>query len=140
MERGILHTGPSEISLYGMENKGMPTMRIRRYTLRTDGFVSINTGYAGGELTTHPFTFAGGKLELNYSTSAVGTVKVEVQDTEGTPQPGFTLDDCPEMFADEINGPVSWNGDPDLSALAGKPVRLRFWLKDADVYAFKFND
>ena len=140
MERGILHTGPGEISLYGMENKGMPTMRIRRYTLRTDGFVSINAGFAGGELTTHPFTFAGGRLELNYSTSAVGTVKVEVQDAAGTPQPGFTLDDCPEMFADVIDGLVSWNGDPDLSALAGKPVRLRLWLKDADVYAFKFND
>ncbi len=78
-------------------------------------------------------------MELNYSTSAVGSVQVEVQDINGNPQPGFTLSDCPEMFADEIEGGVAWKGGSDVSALAGKPVRLHFTLNDADIYAFKFN-
>ena len=140
MEWGILHTAPGEMSMYGQENVRLPTNHIRRFELRTDGFVSVNAGYGGGEFTTKPFTFEGNELELNYSTSAVGSVRVEIQDAEGRPQPGFTLDDCPEMFADKIEGKVAWEGGGDVSVNAGKPVRLRFTLMDADLYAFKFNE
>ena len=139
IERGILHTTPGEISLYGMENSHLATVRIRRYALRTDGFVSVRAGYEGGGFITRPLIFSGKSMELNYSTSAVGSVHVEIQDINGNPQPGFTLDDCPEMFADEIEGAVAWKGGSDVSALAGKPVRLHFTLNDADIYAFKFN-
>ena len=83
--------------------------------------------------------FDGCELELNYSTSAAGSVRVEVQDAEGRAVPGFGLDDCPEIFGDEIDGCVDWGEGADLSAVAGRPVRLRFELKDADVYAFKFG-
>ena len=137
--RGIVQTSPSMISIYSRQHRYQPTVHIRRYSLRTDGFVSMSAGYSGGEFTTKPFTFDGSDLELNYSTSAVGSMRVEVQDAEGHPQPGFTLDECPEMFADEIEGQVAWQGSGDVSGLAGKPVRLRFVLMDADLYAFKFN-
>jgi hypothetical protein len=49
------------------------------------------------------------------------------------------MDDCPDHFGDEIDGVVSWSSGAALSALAGTAVRLRFALKDADLYAFKFN-
>ncbi len=139
MELGILQTSPEEMSMYGMEHKQEPDCRLVRYALRTDGFVSVNGGYSGGEFTTRPLTFEGRELELNYSTSAVGSMQVEVQDLDGKAIPGFTLDDCPEMFADKIDGKVAWEGETDVSGLAGKPVRLRFALMDADLYAFKFN-
>ncbi len=139
MERGLVETSATEISIYGKENMKRPSGNIRRYSLRTDGFVSVKATYTGGELTTRPFVFEGRELELNYSTSAVGSVAVEIQDADGTAVPGFTLADCPEMFADEIEGPVAWNASGDVSRLAGKPVRLRFALMDADLYAFKFN-
>ena len=139
MERGLIETSPTEISIYGKENMKTPSGNIRRYSLRTDGFVSVNAGYSGGELTTRPFVFEGRELELNYSTSAVGSVRVEVQDADGAAIPGLTLADCTEMFADTIDGKVMWEGGGDVSSLAGKPVRLRFALMDADLYAFKFN-
>ena len=138
-EVGILHTSDTEMTMYGMENAHLPTQRIRRYTMRTDGFVSVNSGFRGGEFTTRPFTFSGSALELNYSTSAVGSFKVEIQDADGHALPGFGINDFPEKFGDEIDGKVSWNGGGDVSGLAGTPVRLRFVLKDADVYAFKFG-
>ena len=47
MERGILQTSPEELSIYGMENSHLDSMRIRRYALRTDGFVSVRAGYGG---------------------------------------------------------------------------------------------
>ena len=138
-ERGIFQTSEDTLSMYCSDHWRYPSTRISRYTLRTDGFVSVNAGYNGGEFTTRPLTFTGTELELNYSTSAVGSIRVEIQDAEGHALPGFGLDDFPEKFGDEIDGKMSWNGGGDVSALAGKPVRLRFVLKDADVYAFKFG-
>lgn len=138
-EVGVLQTANTELSMYGMENAHLDTQRIRRYTLRTDGFVSVRGGYAGGEFTTPPLVFNGSQLELNYSTSAVGSVEVEIQDVDGVPQAGFSRGEFAERYGDEIEGVVEWDGKSDLGALAGKPVRLRFILKDADLYAFKFN-
>jgi hypothetical protein len=74
---------------------------------------------------------------LNYSTSAVGSVQVEIQDENGIPIEGFSMDDMEPLFGDELDAPIAWKGGGDLSALIGKPVRLRFCLKDADVFAFR---
>ena len=114
-------------------------MRIRRYTLRTDGFVSMQAGFNGGEFTTHPMRFEGSELELNYSTSAVGSVRVEVQDMDGNAFPGYSLEECPEKFGDEIEGVIAWNSGGRLGNLAGRPIRLRVALKDANLYAFRFR-
>ena len=139
MERGILQTSPDELSLYGMENWRLPTVHIRRFSLRTDGFVSVRAGYTGGEFVTRPLIFTGDSLRLNFSTSAVGFVRVEIQDAEGHPQPGFALDECPAIFGDAIDGTVRWESRGDMRLLAGQPVRLRFTLKDADLFAFRFQ-
>jgi hypothetical protein len=38
-----------------------------------------------------------------------------------------------------VDRPVSWKGSEDVSKLAGTPVQLRFVLKDADLYAYRFS-
>ena len=139
VDPGLIQTSPTELSVYGSEHWRLPTVRIVRYTFRTDGFVSLNAGYRGGDVVTRPFVFEGRRLELNYATSAVGSVRVEIQDDRGGVIPGFGLADCPEMFGDLIDGAVTWKGGGDVSRLAGRPVRLRLALMDADLYAFKFN-
>ena len=53
--------------------------------------------------------------------------------------PGHALDDCPPLTGDELERAVAWEGGDDLSALAGKAVKLVFELKDADVYALRFG-
>lgn len=137
--RGIVQTTPTELSIYSRQHRYLDSVHIRRYSVRTDGFVSVNASYSGGEFTTRPFVFSGSSLELNYSTSAVGSVRVELQDEEGRALPGYGMGDYPEMFGDEIGGTARWSNGSDVSSLAGKPVRLRFSLNDADIYAFKFN-
>jgi hypothetical protein len=139
MDVGLLHTSPTEMSLYGVENMRYPSVNIRRYTLRTDGFVSVNSGFAGGEFLTRPLVFKGSELELNYSTSAVGSVRVEIQDTEGHALPGYRMEDCPEIFGDQIDSVVRWASNTDLASLAGRSIRLLFAIIDADVYAFRFR-
>jgi hypothetical protein len=139
MERGVLQTSPTELSLYCMQNWRLPSVHIRRYTLRPDGFASVRADYEGGELITKPLRFDGDQLRLNFSTSAVGSIKVEIQDEAGEALPGFSLADCPEIYGDKLDGVVTWNDEPDLGALAGKTIRLRFHMSDADLYALRFS-
>jgi hypothetical protein len=95
---------------------------------------------SGGELVTKPVRFQGRKLVLNFASSAAGGVRVEIQDVAGKPLPGFALADCPPLFGDALERTVTWTKGGDVSALAGQPVRLRFVLQDADVYAFQFRE
>jgi hypothetical protein len=143
---GILRTRadipglPDEISLYSSEGYYVADCRMRRHTVRLDGFVSVNAPAAGGGFTTRPLAFSGKSLLINFSTSAAGSVQVEIQDESGKPLPGFALGDCPEIYGDEIEHTVVWKGGSLLKAIEGKPIRLRFALKDADLYSLKFAE
>jgi len=76
---------------------------------------------------------------MNFSTSAVGSLRIEIQDEAGNAIPGFGLADCPEIYGDFIDEVVKWKSGSDVSALAGKSVRLRFVMKDADLYSIRFR-
>jgi hypothetical protein len=80
------------------------------------------------------------QLLLNVSTSAAGAVRCEFQTPEGVPIPGFTLEECDELYGDGIELPVSWRGgESELKNLAGRVMRLKVELKDADLYAIRFG-
>ena len=65
-------------------------------------------------------------------------MRVELQDAEGRPIERFTLADSTELRGDAIEKTVGWKGGDDVSALAGKPIRLRLELKNADLFSFRF--
>jgi len=136
---GLVPTGDGEMSLYMAANYRTPSVHVRRMALREDGFVSVYASYAVGEMTTKLLTFEGSELVINYSTSAAGSIRVEIQDAEGKPMPSFTLAESTDIYGDELERVVRWNGGPDLSLLAGKPIRLRFVMKDADLYSIRFR-
>lgn len=137
--RSSLPSAPNELSLYSTESYWTGnSSALRRYTLRMDGFVAIHAPLSGGELVTKSLTFTGGRLSLNFSTSAAGSVRVELQSADGQPIAGFSLEDCSEVFGDSLDRAVTWKSGGDVSRLAGQPVRLRFELKDADLYSFQF--
>jgi hypothetical protein len=134
----IVQTGEEEMSLYLNQDYAQPTAHLRRYTLPLDRFASIRAGYGGGEVLTKPFTFTGSTMLLNYSTSAAGGIRVELQDDTGRPIPGFSLDDSVELIGNKIEGPVRWNTGTAVLPLAGRTIRARFVMKDADVFALRF--
>lgn len=113
---------------------------IGRLVMRRDGFVSVRAEYSGGEFVTPVLTFEGDELALNVDTSAVGMARVEILDKDSKPISSYSLDDCDEIYtANEINRVVKWNGKSEVEELAGKPIRLRFVMRDADLYAFQFK-
>jgi len=112
---------------------------LRRYAIRTDGFVSVHAGYDGGEALTRPFVFDGKKFVINYASSAFGSLRVEIQDAGGKALEGYRLDQCPLIYGDEIEHTVTWDGGSDVARLSGDPVRLRFVMRDADLYSLQFK-
>jgi hypothetical protein len=139
MAWGIVPTGPADMSLYWVEHYRHPSNKIVRGTLRTDGFVSLHAGYGGGLAVTHPLTFEGNRLVLNFSTSAVGSVRVEVLQADGRPVPGLSGEASPAFFGDNIAGECRWSSDARIGDLAGQAVRLKLHLKDADLFAIQFK-
>ncbi|GAA4432399.1 hypothetical protein GCM10023091_04410 [Ravibacter arvi] len=135
----VVETGPEEMSVYVNEDYAQPTAHIKRYSMRIDGFASLEAGYNGGTVLTKPFVFSGTELEINYSTSAAGAIRIAVLGADGKPVSGFGLQDCQPVIGNEIRRIVNWGGKRDVSALAGKTVRLKIEMKDANLYSMKFN-
>ncbi len=127
----VIPTSPTEMSIYHRSGD--------RYVLRTDGFISVHAGTVEGELITKPLTFSGRELHLNFSTSAAGGIRVEMQKPDGTPVPGFTAADCLPVYGDEIDRIVRWRSSTHLSTLAKQPVRLRFVMTECDLYSLRFE-
>ena len=134
----VVSTASGELSFYSVQNYRTPGVHIQRFTLREDGFVSVRADATTGTLTTNPFTFSGTQLEINYSTSVAGSIRIALLNESGTAIPGHTLDDCPEIFGDEISHTLRWNQINSVNVGTTHPIRLQFELKEADLYSFSF--
>jgi hypothetical protein len=136
----VVETSPEEMSIYVQHEYAQPTAHLRRYTLRPDGFVSVYAPYSTGTLLTKPFRFAGKKLALNFATSAPGYIKVEIQTVAGKTISGYSLGESRELIGNFLDRAAAWKSGSDVSKLLGKPVRLKFQLKDAHLYSMQFQD
>ena len=135
---GIVRTSPSEWSMYISEHyrhPGIP-VRHRRLSIRPHGFVSMHAGHAGGEVVTKPLRVGGKSLRINCSTSAAGSIRVAVLNEDGSAIPGFSEDDMDAYYGDELDASIEWNRN-DLTSLMKEPIRLRFRLRDADLFSIR---
>jgi hypothetical protein len=108
--------------------------------LRLDGFVSLASPMdSGGSVVTKPLRFAGRRLLVNCDCPN-GWLRVELQDATGAPIPAFTERDCDAVRANSVRHQVTWKGKGDVSALAGKPVRVKLNMGDGEVYSFGFAE
>ncbi len=104
-------------------------------TLRKDGFASLDGGDNPGMVTTKPLKGLRGKLRLNCEAGA-GLLQVEVLDADGRVWPGYKRMECNEPRGDGVDQVVTWHEHAELPA-GDAPLRLRFHLKNASLYAFK---
>jgi len=139
---GILATAPDEVSIFVSRHYTYPSAFLERMTMRTDGFVSAHAGYAGGSFTTKPLVIEGNDLVLNYATSAVGSIRWEILDLHNNPLAGFGVEQTKLLSGDEVEHRIHVQKPkhrPD-QALGSRPVKLRFFLKDADLYSMQFQN
>ena len=137
---GVVQTGEAEMSLYVDIHSGQPTRAVRRYALRLDGFASLEAPFAGGEMVTKPFEFKGTQLSINYATSSRGHLQMQFETPAGSVIDGFTFDDCEIIVGNEIEHIVRFDDSSNLSSMAGKPVRLKVRMKDANLYSIQFQE
>jgi hypothetical protein len=128
----VVPTSPTEMSIYATP--------FRRFVLRMDGFASVHMGADVGEMQTKTLRFTGQELVVNFATSAGGSLRVEVQDQSGVPIPGFSLAESRSLVGDTIEQSVTWANGGDLSSLSGQPVKLRFVMQEADLFAIQFRE
>ena len=136
---GLVQTGDTEMSLYYSQHYRFPSAHLRRGVLRLDGIASAHAGYAGGELITEPVRFTGRRLRLNYSTGAGGSLQVEIRNRFGQVLPGFSLDSAPQLYGDSVAEEYVWKSRMGVGSAEGEPVQLRFVLKDADLFSYRFE-
>jgi len=128
---GMIQTG-NEISLYNIENHmaDIPCA-LRRYTVRLDGFASYSSTYKPEKLVTKPFIFDGSSLSLNFSTSAIGYIRLRLKC-------GDRSIDSMEIFGDNTDRNIIFtNGE--IGEFAGKPVVLEAEMSDAHIYSMRFK-
>ena len=139
-------TNQREIYLYATEAYyAGPGSRLRRFTIRTDGFVSVHADDKSCEFLTKPITFSGSKLQVNFQSRSNGHMRIELQDIHGKPYPGYSLADCMPVVGDAIDATVEWNRQTvstakSLSSIANRPVRIRVEMQNADLFSFQFRE
>ena len=120
------HTGKKFKSV---ERRTQPMLGLA--TIRRDGFVSVEAGAEEGVLLTKPMEMGGEELHVNADSR--GELIVEVTDEEGVTLEGYTSHSLAEDRTDVVVG-----FDRPLGGLAGQTMRLRFRMREANLYSYWF--
>jgi len=106
-----------------------------RLEQRIDGFVSADSAYTGGSLVTRPFQLASRELRVNIDTSASGVAYAALLDEAGREIPGCRLEESDRIQGNDTRYVLSWRGNADLSAIAGRQVRLLLKSRSTKLFA-----
>lgn len=110
-------------------------------TLRRDGFASWSPSVASGgagTLVTQPLPCGGTRILIN-AVADQGQVELELLDEQGQVIAGFDRANFRPMTTDALDAVAEWNQGASLADLAGRPIRLRFYLQHAALYAFRWG-
>ena len=132
---GVIPTNENEMSFFVTRAYGTPNCFLERMTMRVDGFASLHAGYNEGYVITKPVILIGKSFQLNFATSSIGYVQVVLIDQDGKEIPGFGLADAEKIQGDKVDEHIKWTSNKSIKELSGKTVRIKFIIRDADVYS-----
>lgn len=101
-------------------------------TIRLDGWCSLQASFDGGQIITKTIILPKGELYLN-TKSDWGEILVEVLDSTGTKIEN--MQSLP-VSANGIRVQVEWPEGVVFENLAGQPVKIKFTIKNAHLYAW----
>lgn len=136
---GVFPISKNEMSFFLTRNYGTPNCHLEQMKMRVDGFASLHAGYNEGYAITKSLRLKGKTMKINFSTSSIGYLKVVLIDERGKEIAGFSEKDAVEMRGDKIDGAVSWKSGKSLTELSDKTVRIKFIVRDADLYSFEIR-
>ena len=106
-------------------------------TMRLDGYVSLDATVREGWIETKPVFSTGDHLFINGRCDADGYIKVEVMDTWNNVWDEYSGEACETFTGDAVRHQVKWSGHQTVSEVPGA-VKLRFYLRNAELYSFQF--
>lgn len=104
---------------------------------RRDGFVSLAAGELAGWVYTESMICPGGALHVNADARG-GELAVSVIEQDGYHAPEYAVVRCATQDGDAISHRLTWIERTDLEPLKGKEIRLKFYLRQADLYSYWF--
>lgn len=158
---GMVHTANAPVDVPRVETNGAATDQVWMYygganhlhnrnppsgqrehqfgiaKWRSDGFAALeDTDSVEDTITTRPILFSGKRLVLNADVKAGGYIKVRVKSL----QTGYYERNLSQpLTGNHQSHVVRWDGERDLSDLAGREVVLEFRVKDAALYSLRFS-
>jgi len=123
-------------------NRGAPPNQaaIGLGVLRLDGFCSMQAGAEEGSLVTREENLETPGVTINARTRQGGEIVAEIVDASGTPLAGFTRKDCMPFHGDDVRHVLRWGTSSFTSEQRGLGKRLRFFLKEANLYSYLVGD
>lgn len=102
--------------------------------LRLDGFCSMQAGAREGWVLSRLEPIASPEVVINAVTRGDGYVSVEILSADGRVVPGYSREECQPFTGDRVRHAVSWGAN----AIEFRPgvYKLRFWLRNADLYSY----
>jgi hypothetical protein len=105
-------------------------------TLRLDGFCSMRPRKDKGWLITRREQLAVPEILINARTAPEGRITAELLDLEHNVLPGFSTADCAPFTGDAVRHTLQWRTKELPEGYANTAVKIRFVLKDADLYSY----
>jgi len=109
------------------EERQIGMLRIPR-----DRYVSRDAEASEGVLRTPPVLLAAQGMTIN--ANVAGSLQVRMLDLDGNPIEGLDAGDHEPIRGDSLAHTVRWR--KPLAEVGGKPVRIEFRLRDAQLYGF----
>ena len=109
-------------------------------TLRLDGFCSMHTDGKEGWLISRREVFRTPRITINAVTGKDGYVTAELLDRNDNIIPGFSRNDCIPFKGDSIRYLMRWKTAEFPKKLVDADKKIRFFLKNADLYSYLPSD
>jgi hypothetical protein len=124
----------------GLHDKGQSRGAIGLATLRLDGFCSMRAGRSEGWLISRREVIATPAVTINARTGKSGYVTAELLDRAGRVLPGFSRKDCLPFAGDSVRAVLRWKTAAFPAKAENGDVRIRFFLRNADLYSYVPHD
>ena len=105
-------------------------------TLRLDGFCSMRAGAEEGSLISRREQFLIPKVTVNAKTAEGGCVAAELLDAKNRVIPGFSRKECVPFTGDSVRHVLAWNTAELPEAELKTEKKIRFFLKNADLFSY----
>jgi len=120
----------------GLHDEPRVNAAIGLATLRLDGFCSLRAGEREGWLISRREPSRTPEVTINARTAGDGYVTAELLNRRNRVLPGFSRQECLRFTGDAVRHVLRWKNATLDAAHAGPDYKIRFFLKQADLFSY----